>query len=74
MENPSVHPFKHSTNRSVRSSEGMTLLDYYAGQFLQGIIADSHSPYTKYSEIADKSYEMAAAMLKVRREVLKKTI
>ena len=47
--------------------KGMTLRDYFAGQALQGAIADV-SQSNLPDDVAAYAYELADAMLKARRE------
>jgi hypothetical protein len=54
---------------------GMTLLDYFAGQAMQGLLAQSigtgyHSPKDHAAEFA---YSMAAEMLRARAKILEAT-
>ena len=44
---------------------GMTLRDYFAAKALQGMLAETSLKAT-VEEFADKSYEMADAMMKAR--------
>ena len=47
------------------SQEGMTLRDYFAGQAMPGILLDER---LNCREIAERSYQMADAMMKARAQ------
>ena len=48
-------------------SEGMNLLDYFAGQALAGMLSNSESKFTnRFSGYAECAYDLAAAMLAER--------
>lgn len=47
--------------------KGMTLRDYFAAKALQGIMADPGAEGT-WNDIAQRSYNLADAMLKARGE------
>lgn len=49
--------------------EGMTLLDYFAGQALQGILS-ADSRMTNEVSITSTSYRLASLMLKERKKYL----
>ncbi len=52
--------------------QGMTLLDYFAGQALAGMLSNSESKFTnRFSGYAECAYDLAAAMLAERRRVIK---
>ena len=56
-----------STNVNVIDKEGMTLLDYFAGQALIGSIASSNPTLDiGFADLAEWSYGQAAAMLAER--------
>lgn len=57
--------FPHDSNWEDR--QGMTLRDYFAAKAMQGIIANPNAGGMTYTEIADRSYEQADAMLKARK-------
>ena len=76
-ENP--HAFACVAIDTIEGShlqEGMTLLDYFAGQALQGVLASNANPdSTGYSPDENKhavrhAYEYAAEMLEERKEYL----
>lgn len=48
---------------------GMSLRDYFAAQAMQGICAHQDTwGYSKFSEMTEKCYEIADAMLAARKE------
>ena len=52
-----------------RPTNGMTLLDYFAGQALAGLAGNSGlHDRLDYRQLASLSYDMADAMLEVRGE------
>lgn len=57
----------HAFPRPVDGYEGMTLLDWFAGQALAGMLADPTRD-TGTEECAKWAYEFAVAMLHARRE------
>ena len=63
-----VYPGLHPSKECRYSDPGMNLLDYFAGEALQGICASG--PTADYSDekIANESYNLAEAMLKVKRQ------
>ncbi len=77
MKNPQAFPMAHP----LGCTEGMTLLDYFAGQALIGYISnlqnftwDQESVGKKMSEIVSKnSYEYATAMLAEREKIYERT-
>lgn len=46
----------------------MTLRDYFAAKYMQGVSSKSDSLY-RASDLAQEAYEMADAMLEVRNKV-----
>ena len=61
MNNPPAFP----TGTGVTPyNPGMTLRDYFAAKAMQGMMHDVDQPHCDY--IAQKSYQMADAMLKAR--------
>ena len=75
--NPHVHPvhytFRHTIGRAFTENdfdfEGMTLLDYFAGQFLASIaMTQSTAENIYYPTIAKDCYDCAKAMLKEREK------
>lgn len=63
-----MKPTDGTVSYGVPPSQGMTLLDYFAGQALNGIMAD-WSGFTDddAKRAAEFSYQFAAAMLKARK-------
>lgn len=51
--------------RSERIADGMTLRDYFAAKFMQGVCANPDKLYSD-EHLAREAYEMADAMLKAR--------
>jgi len=49
-----------------RQHEGMTLLDYFAGQALVGLIANPESTEHSPQEMADAAYGLASLMIETR--------
>ena len=69
MNNPPAFPAQgYSTfggqGLNMVYAEGMTLRDYFAAKAMQGMMHDVDQPHCDY--IAQKSYQMADAMLKAR--------
>lgn len=62
MNNPPAFPYTQGN----MTYTGMTLRDYFAAKAMQGIMHDVDQPHCDY--IAQKSYQMADAMLKARKE------
>lgn len=54
-------------NHTERSSEGMTLRDYFAGQALAGMMAHDQTSSWQDYEVAGDCYVYADAMIKARR-------
>jgi hypothetical protein len=63
-ENPSVFP--QATTAHIEPIPGMTLRDYFAGQYLAGIAANSSYFDTTLNAMADESYQASDAMLTAR--------
>ena len=87
MKNPTAFPTtEENDKRSVRGDiilgqQGMTLLDYFAGRAMQGLLASPKSPLDGNDEppaviraslIANLAYETAKAMLEERERYLLK--
>lgn len=47
-------------------NEGMTLRDYFAGQFILTCIVHKYHEADLYDNVANSAYKMADAMLKAR--------
>lgn len=60
MKNPQAFP-RYNNDQWF---DGMTLRDYFAGQW----IANEYASYTEAKDIARRAYEVADAMLKQREE------
>lgn len=58
----------HAFPRPVDGYEGMTLLDWFAGQALAGMLAD-HTRDMVTEECAKWAYEFAVAMLHARKDL-----
>lgn len=65
MKNLPAFP-NNSTRTNVINQEGMTLLDYFAGQALIGYATDAIGLSSE--RMAELCYDMAEAMLKEREE------
>ena len=64
-------PFVNHPNLDISHTEGMTLRDYFAGQFLSSVaIAVAHDDKITYDNVAEECYKIADAMLK-QRELIK---
>ena len=67
MNNPPAFPLhNHGVQTLGTHISGMTLRDYMAAKAMQGMMVDVDQPKCDY--IAQKSYQMADAMLKARDE------
>jgi hypothetical protein len=65
--NPNAFPYSALSPEGpsvYKDNEGMTLRDYFAAKAMQSIFEETCS----YSTIAERSYEMADAMLKEREK------
>jgi hypothetical protein len=63
--NESAFPWQIDNGETMRGHKGMTLRDYFAAKALQGMLAETSLKAT-VEEFADKSYELADAMMKAR--------
>jgi len=59
-------------HREATYEDGPTLLDHFAGQAMKSLIT-MQSPRYGTGDIAQESYDMAEAMLRERRDRLRKT-
>lgn len=50
--------------------ENVTLLDYFAGQALVGLLASNIAAGWEKQEIADTAYKMAGKMLNARSKII----
>lgn len=66
-QNPPAFPQGEFSYDAWDGREGMTLRDWFAGQALAGIGAQWAMESLSPDELAEASYELAAAMLKARR-------
>ena len=64
MENTGGQAFPVVGDYSAIKQRGMTLRDYFAAKAMQGMMVEVDQPSCDY--IADVSYKIADAMLKVR--------
>lgn len=70
IETDSIDPFGEPVPANgVVTYMGLTALDYFAGEAMNGMIAEG-TPLSLESEIANWSYSMAAAMMKERERWL----
>lgn len=58
----------HAFPRSVGDHEGMTLLDWFAGQALAGLLANPQRDLYP-EDLAAHAYEVAVAMLYARKDL-----
>lgn len=70
--NPPAFPVEGMVNGDSVSkmAQGMTILDYFAAQAMQGIMSDIKTEGMDYETLALNSYEIAQAMLKEREKHL----
>lgn len=61
------HDNQEMGDRHRIAQPGMSLRDWFAGQALAGMLADSNVTGT-YDKLASAAYDMADAMLAARRE------
>lgn len=68
--NPNAFPHPGNSNWSVAPSEGMTLRDWFAGQALAGLCANTGSfgMGNGPADLAVRAYDIADCMLGARRE------
>ena len=82
MNNPQAFPTTYKVNNDVHVVEGMTLLDWFAGQALIGVLSNGDALETIINEarrkgmgssdaISTGSYELAQAMLEERLKYIK---
>ena len=64
IENPFAFPRQEDSK--YYAELGMTLRDWFAGQYLMGITADSKAYGIAREKVAELAYKMADAMLKER--------
>lgn len=57
-------------NHTERSSEGMTLRDYFAAKAMAGMLSEGRSSNAK-DWMPEEAYKIADAMLAARKEVTK---
>ncbi|MDK9585814.1 hypothetical protein [Lelliottia wanjuensis] len=65
MQQETAFPTEESNYEKVWSSPGMTLRDYFAAKFMQGVCANPDKLYSD-DHLAAEAYQMADAMLKAR--------
>ena len=72
MKNPPAFPRARGESRDgvAEEQKGMTLLDYFAGQAMQGIMTDEVCRSSGRTQIARDSYLIAQAMLEEREKHL----
>ena len=69
-ENPNAFPSPdtyHPNGQVEYGAPGMSLRDWFAGQALAGLLADSNTSGT-YKEFADYAYQYADVMLRARQK------
>lgn len=63
-ENPHIHPFTiESSDGSAITNMGLTLIDHFAGQAMQGMLANPRLTLTE-DQVSQWAYVVAEAMLK----------
>lgn len=67
IDNPQAFPFNQG-NSQLPSCDGMTLLDYFAGQALTGMMQDRHNQANAIT--AEICYELDIHMLHARSAAL----
>ncbi|KHE11749.1 hypothetical protein [Citrobacter braakii] len=65
MQQETAFPTKESNYEKIWSSPGMTLRDYFAAKFMQGVCANPDKLYDD-EPLAKEAYAMADAMLRAR--------
>jgi len=65
---PYAFPLVIDTGDKIRVTHGMTLLDYFAGQALNGVIRHGTKVDITFGEYAEGAYSFAEAMLKEREK------
>lgn len=69
MDNPQAFPHLEPRDPSFSYCDnGMTLLDYFAGQALAGFCANPNGLEWPFDEMAGDAYRIARAMLTARKE------
>jgi hypothetical protein len=58
-------PFVPGDGSALYESEGMTLRDYFAAKYMQGVSANPECLYSD-NDLAKEAYQMADAMLAAR--------
>lgn len=58
-------PFVPGEGSALYESEGMTLRDYFAAKYMQGVSANPERLYSN-DDLAEEAYQMADAMIKAR--------
>jgi len=56
-------------NHTERSSEGMSLRDWFAGQAMTAIIGILHCAPDTFKEVSGRAYTMADAMIAAREKI-----
>jgi hypothetical protein len=67
---PSTEPIYGNNVVGVKQSTGMELRDYFAGQVIEGLLADGGwgGDLSYFEDVAEGAYRMADAMMKAREK------
>ena len=67
---PSTEPIYGNNIVGVKQSTGMELRDYFAGQVIEGLLADGGwgGDLSYFEDVAEGAYRMADAMIKAREK------
>jgi len=67
---PSTEPIYRNDIVGVKESSGMDLRDYFAGQVIEGLLADGGwaGDLSYFEDVAEGAYRMADAMMKAREK------
>ena len=67
---PSTEPIYGNNVVGVKQSTGMELRDYFAGQVIEGLLADGGwgGDLSYFEDVAEGAYRMADAMIKAREK------
>ena len=67
---PSTEPIYRDNVIGMKQSNGMDLRDYFAGQVIEGLLADGGwgGDLSYFEDVAEGAYRMADAMMKAREK------